>query len=251
MLPVVDSVLPYHVSNISVLSKYQALEATPTPTSTSPPLIDSDMATKFNLTVNKESKPPNPIFNKSEAAGDADLDFEYDRMTIVASWRAHANLLMLFVRPGPVQIPVEKFRKHPSHANHMFFLNSRMAEWPALGAHRHTPFTGVLGGSASPTGRLGRLPRARFPAHGKRGCWRTWNASPIAIAIAIAITTSIDVAHPRSPRRGVVVDLTRVNASAVADELGGRSRLYDGRILIKGKGVPGLAHDTILALPLL
>jgi len=118
-----------------------------------------------------------------------------------------------------------------------------MAERPALGAHRHTTFAGVLGGSASPAGQLGCLPRARFPAHGKRGCWRAWHASAIAIA-----TTAIDVAQPGSPRGGVAVGLARVNAGAVADELGGRSRLHHGRVVVEGKGVPGLAHSAIVAL---
>ena len=75
-------------------SKYQALEATPT--STPSPHVDADLAAKYNFTDNEESRPPN-LTSKSGAA-DADLDWEHDRMTIVASWRAHANLLMLFVR---------------------------------------------------------------------------------------------------------------------------------------------------------
>src|SRR5712691_3921551 len=122
MLPVVDSVLPHHVSDLSVLSKYQALEATPTPTSTSPPRVDQDLAAKFNFADNEESRQPNST-SKSEAA-DADLDFEYDRMTIVASWRAHANLLMLFVRPIPYfSFLVEKLET--PHANHMSFMDGR------------------------------------------------------------------------------------------------------------------------------
>jgi hypothetical protein len=84
-------------------SRYQALEATPTSTS-SPLRVDSDLALKSNFTDHEESGSPN--FTEAVRV-DADLDFEQNRMTIVASWRAHANLLMLFVR-----------RRHP----HSFFL---------------------------------------------------------------------------------------------------------------------------------
>jgi len=88
---------------------YQALEATPTSTPSSP-RIDADLAAKYNFTDNEDSGPPNLTFKSG--AVDADLDFEYDRMTIVASWRGHANLLMLFVRrrgpPVPFFFLVEK-----------------------------------------------------------------------------------------------------------------------------------------------
>ena len=73
------------MSVLSGSSKHQAPEATPI--STSSPRVDK---------LDEESGPPN-LTSKSEAA-DADLDLEYDRMMIAASWRAHANLLMLFVR---------------------------------------------------------------------------------------------------------------------------------------------------------
>jgi len=72
---------------------YQALEATPTSTPSSP-RVDADLAAKYNFIDNEDSGPPN--FTSQSRAVDADLDFEHDRMTIVASWRAHANLLMLF-----------------------------------------------------------------------------------------------------------------------------------------------------------
>ena len=110
---------PRHVSDMSVLfvgSRYQALEATPMSTS-SPPRVDSDLAAKFNFTDDEESGPPNFKF-ESEAV-ETDLDFEQDRMTIVASWRAHANLLMLFVRrrhPRPPFFSPLRNRNNP-HAN--------------------------------------------------------------------------------------------------------------------------------------
>jgi hypothetical protein len=103
MLPVVDSVLPYHVPDISLLSEYQAaLEATPTPTSTSPPLVEPGLAAQFTFADDEreQHRPPN-LTSKSKAAdADFDFDIEHDRTTIVASWQAHANLLMLFVRPS-------------------------------------------------------------------------------------------------------------------------------------------------------
>jgi len=121
-----------------------------------------------------------------------------------------------------------------------------MAEWPALGAHRHTTFAGLLGGSesATPAGCLGRLPRTRFPARGKRGCWRAWHApTPTPTT-----PTAIDVAQPGATQGGAAVGPSRIDAGAVADELGGRSRLRHGRVVVEGKGVPRLAHDRTMAL---
>ena len=145
------------------------------------------MAAKFNFPVNEESRPPNSK-SKSEATGDVDLDLGYDRMMIVASW-------MLFVRP----VPLRNSENPPlPHANHMFlFTDGRVAC-----SRCSSPHLLQACWAARPV-----LPGAwvvclaRFPAHGKRGCWHTWNASPITIVIAI------DVAQPRSPRCGVAVGL--------------------------------------------
>ena len=75
----------------------------------SSPRVDADLAAKYNFTDSKDSGPPNST-SKSQAV-DVDLDFEHDRITIIASWRTHANLPMLFVRrtghPCPVFL-VEK-----------------------------------------------------------------------------------------------------------------------------------------------
>ena len=147
MLPVVDSDLPYHVSDISVLSKYQALEATPT--STSPPRVDSDLAAKFNFADDEEPRPPNST-SKSEAA-DADLDFEHDRMTIVASWRAHADLLMLFVRPVPYIFFLVETLETP-HANHMLFMDGRAACSRRSSPHNFCRRVGRLGQSCRAPG---------------------------------------------------------------------------------------------------
>ena len=119
-----------------------------------------------------------------------------------------------------------------------------MAEWPALGAHRHTTFAGLLGGSASPAGRLGRLPRTRFPAHGKRSCWRAWHAP----TTTITTPSAIDVAQPGATQGGCAVGPARIDAGAVAGELSGRSRLHYGRVVVEGKGMPRLAHDATMAL---
>jgi len=114
-----------------------------------------------------------------------------------------------------------------------------MVEWPALGAHRHTTFAGLLGGSATLAGRLCRLPRTRFPAHG-----RAWHAP----TTTIPTPTAVDVAQPGATQCGCAVGPARIDAGAVAGELRGRSRLHRGRVVVEGKGVPRLAHDTTMAL---
>ena len=127
------------------------------------------------------------------------------------------------------------------------------AEWPALGAHRHTTFAGLLGGgSARPARCLGRLPRTLFPAHGKRSRRRVWHA-PTPATIVTTATAAIDVTQPGGTHQGgaAAAGPPRVDAGAVADELGGRSRLHLGRVVVEGEDVPGSARDaTFTALAL-
>ena len=54
--------------------------------------------------------------------------------------------------------------------------------------------------------------RTRFPAHGRVGCWRAWHTP--------TTPTAIDVGQPGATQGGPAIGPARIDAGAVADELG-------------------------------
>jgi hypothetical protein len=193
-----DSILP-RICDDS-LSKCQVVEI-PTSTSLSPrpthghinsgaTVADDKVEFKFTMDEGSESRLSNASslsvyagyasgHSKAEAldvvnVGDLEKhDYDWTMVTTIAvirSWRAHAILLMIFVRlPLSCEVPRG--------------LTRMTAEWSSLGSRRHPTF--IISLDRLKSTPLARMHRARFPVHDEPSGVRS--ASPAAAALAFGI----------------------------------------------------------------